>query len=379
VSNRTKKGKPSGKPDRGTSGNPAVRNRHGHKLQLSSADMRVLRDFLAWLQQAETLAAAKPEDEYRAFESVVRQGRARGKDNLSPAGVLDFVEWLLAEDTLDDDNILAALDMMRDYVTFQCETNTDRRTWEEVDDLVDSAVMERFPHTNPITSALQLASEMDPGEKAAALAATLIVAKVPDLLRWIGDGRKASKFGGLRRRHVADLAAILGKAADGESIGVPTVIAWWEALLGARVTKVKKGKVLAGKAAGEWLSGSPGLEQAHEVVAHCVAGIMIDLWFDSRDHGEGLDDSWGGGALTLAVKRLLPAIAPEFEYGPDETLPPDDWSEDRVYEMLKLLERIGLLDVQNDGSVFAQPALRGVIAAGMMASMAMAQDLADVY
>ena len=109
------------------------------------------------------------------------------------------------------------LTTLDDYIHFQIGSSPDPTPWLEVHDTIEEAMEELIPEDNILTDIIFEAGQIDPELRREALAETMLVSSVTELLEWIGSGLKTAPSGGFRRVDIARGAGLLGIVAEGVS------------------------------------------------------------------------------------------------------------------------------------------------------------------
>lgn len=379
----------SGQRDKRASGQP----------KLSNSDRSVVREFERWLRWQPEIAAPGHADESGMLTELFTMARRHGLHLRTPGGVEDLVALLLGVDQEQerDGAVVAAVDTLHDYVHFRMETGSDPSAWEEIHDLFDDPP----PGADILQAAIAESEQLAPDVRRDALAETQLVAKVTELLGWIGSGRKVAPSGGLRRVDIAHAAGLLGVAAVGvdrlppypadspalieiepdstppdairarSMMDVPLLPSWWRALAATELIEVRGSRVLPGRSAAGWAAESlPPLELAEEVVGLTVCEYLCED-LDVRSA------FYAGEVAAIAIARLLGAL--DTQQG--ELSLADEGELDRLLHvrathLLQRLVRVGVLaDVEGD---FVVPdALRGAVARGVFAALAVLGDAID--
>ncbi len=365
---------------------------------LSASDRGVLRGFEAWLGQQEVIAAPSVDDEVAAFRGLLRVCGQLGVDPGDPDGLSELLAAVLDVGDGDDAEQLGAtaavLAVVADYVCFQLSTSEgDGTAWEPLLRLVQEVLAGLDPASYVLSQAVAEAEQLDSEERRVAFAATLIVAKVGDLLNWIGPGRQVAPSGGVRRVDIAAAAGMLNVSAVGVngrrateqpaelsepglfeldepaaapatiramSMGeVPVLPHWWEALHTAELLERAGTRVRPGPAAAAWLAEElPPEDIAMDVIGLVTAGILLD---------EAQRNFYFGDRVTaLAIARVMQALSPDHPIELSTMSPFDDILAARTLRTLGYLEQVGVLEPSDDGSFTVPPALRGAVAHGLL-------------
>jgi hypothetical protein len=330
------------------------------------------------------------------FGELLAVARDRGMDLRSPDDVLELADLFAEVDDPEQEAAAGAvIATLHDYVHFQIDTAADPDEWDDIHDAVEELMEEPLPGAGILHAAMAEADEIDPDERRAAFGATRLVDAVPELLSWIGVGRKLAPSGGLRRVDIAHGAGLLGIAAvgvdrrpplaadsppliTGEDADpqpgalrvrsmqeVPLLPAWWGALASAGVIEVGTYRVTPGPTAPDWTTGSPlPLDQAEMIVGLTVGQYVCeDLGNRSVYYAEQ--------AATIMISRLLQALAPDEV---DPAGAEDGWAgllDRRVRHDLERLERVGVLTSDARGDFVVPAALRGAVARGVITAFAL--------
>ena len=380
------------------SGHPA----HRH---LTREHRTTLKLFEAWMSRyVDRIAAPTTHDESEVFVDLLVLAQRLKLDVTRPAHFTELVEYLHG---IDDEEIEAAaidqaLEVLHDYSHFHLETAAPG-SWDDAHAVVEDAVGAGDPTAAALFKAIEDCRALDESDRQAALADTTVVARVRDLLEWVGAGRAVAPSGGVRRADISTVAGMIDIAAVGvnkrrdrhrghpalfginESPAVPATIealsmsevpllaAWWEALHAADVLTRSGTRVRPGPLAEAWLADdSPPIDAASALVAFFVAGVL---------NAEEPTGFFGGVMTSLAVARLTAAVVPIGEVGLEEALAPPmfrDIFAERTLSIMQDLARVGLVEVDTDGTTTVKPELRGPLGIGIIGSLAsLAADAED--
>ena len=368
--------------------------------KLSNADRSAVREFERWLHGQADIAAPSPAEESHLLAELFSVALAHGFHLRTPGGVEDLVDLLLGVDNQGgdgqerEDALAAAVDTLHDYVHFRAETGSDPSAWEEIHDLFD----EPLPGFDVLEAVIVESEQIAPDVRRDALAGTLVVASVSELLGWIGSGRKVAPSGGVRRVDIAFAAGLVGVAAFGvdrlpqyatdaptlievepdrapagalharSMKDVPFLASWWRALVAAEVIDVAGARVVPGPSAGGWTAESlPPLDLAEEVVSLTVCEYLCED-LASRHAFFAAD------AAMVSSSLLLGALAPGQAEGSR-----DEGELGRVLDLrathdLQRLVRVGVLTSDAEGGLGVPHALRGAVARGVLCAIAVLGD-----
>lgn len=372
--------------DKRTSGQP----------KLSNSDRSVVREFERWLRWQPEIAAPSPADESGMLTELFKLARHHGFHLRTPGGVEDLLALLLGADSEQEQDgaLVAAVETLHDYVHFRMETGGDPSAWEEIHDLFDDPL----PGADILQAAIVESGQLAPDVRRAALAGTLLVANVAELLGWIGSGRKVAPSGGVRRVDIAYAAGLLGIAAVGvdrlppyaadspalieiepdrsprdavrarSMMDVPLLPSWWRALAAAELIEVRGSRVVPGPSVAGWTAESlPPTELAEEVVGLTVCAYLCED-LDVRSA------FYAGEVAAIAIARLLGALDPQqVELSPDEN-ELDRLLQVRAKHQLQRLARVGVLTSDAEGDFVVPHPLRGAVARGVLAAVAVLGD-----
>lgn len=363
------------------------------RREAARSDRMLRREFERWLRRQPGAMTPSPEEGGYLFGDLLAGAEGSGIDLRTPRGVLDMVDLLMSVDDLEQaEYIDAALATLHDYVHYRIETESDPREWEEACDLLNRLTGEEFPGAQIIQDAITEASMMDPEELRAAYAQTRLVAAVPELLSWIGSGRKVTPSGVLQRADIEFGAGLLGIDAAGvdkrpawdpdsspmlwledspparnswkvrSMRELPLLPAWWGALSSAGVIDVGKYRVTAGPGAPEWTPTSgPPIDAAEMVVGLTVAQFACRVLTSNPF-------IFAEPVAQMTIHRLIETLAP----GKTEPwVARDRWDgmlQGRVEADLRLLEGVGVLVTDEQGDLVVPVGLRGAVARGIMAA-----------
>ncbi len=376
----------SDRPASGSSGQP----------KLSNSDRSVVREFELWLRWQPEIAAPSPADESGMLTELFKVARHHGFHLRTPGGVEDLIALLLGVDHEQelDDTLAAAVDTLHDYVHFRVETGGDVSAWEEIHDLFDDPL----PGADILQAAIVESEQLAPDVRRAALAGTQLVANVAELLGWIRSGRKVAPSGGVRRVDIAHAAGLLGiaavgvdrlppSAADSPALieiepdhspsnvirarsmkDVPLLPSWWRALAAAELIEVTGSRVVPGPSTAEWTAESlPPTELAEEVVALTVCEYL-------REDRDIRSAFYADEVAAIAIARLLCALDPQqMELRLDED-GIDRLLQVRATHHLQRLVRVGVLASGAESDFVVPHALRGAVARGVLAALALPGD-----
>lgn len=368
--------------NRHPSGNPALRD-------LSRQDRTLLRGFRAWLNQSgDRIAAPSVEDEITFFAGLLRLLPQVRLSLADPSGVEEFVGILLDMDTSDDSDSsrTTAFLVLDDYIHFRIDDG-DPDEWAAAHAAVQDALTPADPIPGIVLDVIADGAQLDEHTRRTALATTRVVAKVRDLLVWIGDGRPVTATGSVRRADIAPISHMLGIAAIGvdrkparhtdpdtaesgaihalSMNDVPLLGAWWQALLVAELIRLEGTRVRPGPAADAWLVVDPPPLEASETV---VSVVIAEVLMDEYRHLGVIGQAIAGTAIALLVEGVSPDHRPSM---PADGLDFADLFGERAFWTLRQLAGLGLLEVDSEGSVSIPLELRATVARGILATTRM--------
>ena len=196
------------KKGRRTAGHPAHRD-------LTREHLTVLKQFESWLAQSDEIAAPTPAEESAFFVGVLLLGQQMRLNLRRPTDVEEIIEFLLdRDDEADEDIVEMTLDVLHDYIHFRLQT-AGSDAWEAAHETIIAAFGPDDPAADALARAVADGQALSETERRAGLAATLVVERVRDLLRWVGSGRAVAPSGGVRRADISTVASMLGVAAVG--------------------------------------------------------------------------------------------------------------------------------------------------------------------
>jgi hypothetical protein len=287
-------------------------------------------------------------------------------------------------------------DVFHDYLHFRLDTSAEGG-WVDAHELLEAALSspdDVLPDI--VAAALEDAGRLDPDQRRHALAEVPIVARVRDLLEWIGSGRAVTASGALRRADIGPVAALLGIAARGVAKSphwgefrdgavvvegdahvqsmweLPTLAAWWEALRVADLIEITRTRVRRGSAASGWLDEAmPQLDDATAVVAVFVAQELTGAL-------QSDPDDWNTTILRLTLAHAVAALDPDEAVdlaGGHTAL--DELLRPRAERTLEHLAGAGLVIVDDAGRYRVPDLLRGAFARGVVLAMTFIAGLVD--
>ena len=341
---------------------------HQPSEELSPQDRAAVRDFRDWLRDDPSSSV----DEARLFQEIVLYARSLGIDPHTPSGIEDLIGPVLDFD--DPETILTSLVVLSDYARFRLERDKDD-AW----DAAGQSVMFMFQSVQTrmaLSEVNQAGLQLDPDERRRAYAATRIVAKVPELLEWLREGRKVAVSGALRRADIAEVAAMLGIAAVGTNKrpapsddptiyalsmhDVPVLAAWWEALQITAIIETQSDRVYPGPLAAHWLDEPlPPLELTELLMGMFIIAALGDAPAKTSD----AEDE----AMGFILANLMHAVYPDSALQPDAR--PDPAVVSIAMPKLRQLEHAGLLQIDPSGAVTVPPMLRGVVAHALLVTL----------
>lgn len=384
------------KKGRRTAGHPAHRD-------LTREHLTVLKQFESWLAQSDEIAAPTPAEESAFFVGVLLLGQQMRLNLRRPTDVEEIIEFLLdRDDEADEDIVEMTLDVLHDYIHFRLQT-AGSDAWEAAHETIIAAFGPDDPAADALARAVADGQALSETERRAGLAATLVVERVRDLLRWVGSGRAVAPSGGVRRADISTVASMLGVAAVGvskypkrevepalfevEDAGaapgttyalsmgdVPLLPAWWEALHAAQLIERAGSRVRPGSMAASWLSEETApLDAAQTLVAIFVAGVL---------RGEALlNGVFGPLTMMLVVDDILHAFEQSVPLGLEdesESMTIRAALRARASRTMEGLASVGLVKRDAEGRFTAPPEVRGAVATGVLAALAMIADADDL-
>lgn len=376
---------------------------------ITAADHGLLSRFGAWLEREPYIAGPAVEIELAMFEHLLTIAREYGLDLDRPKDMLPFCLRFFDPDEYEEPegfdtpgmqmNTAYTLD---DYLHFQLQTAKHPDAWERahgfIEELLDDLSAELDDRSGaPSDELIRIAQEadsLDPTPRLAALARVPLVNGVRELLVWVGKRRRVTQTGAVRRNEIGEVAAFLGINAQGVAKHpdpefdpalefdaepdydaivyassmweVPALAAWWESLKMLEIIRTNTSSVSPGPAAETWLAQEPvPIELAGQLVAATVAyALTVDL-VDERSSFFAFFDR---GAFALTIARLLGALSPEHSPGrpADENDLRTVLLLGRSTNMLRTLERFGVIALDPQGEPVIAPELRGVMAKAVM-------------
>lgn len=380
------------KKRRRASGHPALRD-------IPATDRTLLRDFERWLlEQGDSIAAPTAAQEADLFKGLLILARAHNLRLDRPSGFEAFIDLLLdlsaeSDDPDDSEGVLAAsLGVLDDYAHFKLDTTSDDPAWEEAHTAIELTLSEVDPVTAVLAKVVTEGRGMGDDVRRAALAETLVVDKVRDLLDWIGSGRVVAPSGGVRRADIATVAGLLGvdavgvskrpRQADNQAMlededsplldsplssgtiyalsmnDVPLLPAWWQALAEAGVIERAGTRVRPGPAAPAWLSEElPPLEVAETVVSTFIVATLMDEFGRMGVVGQIVTQRTLGFLIEGIVSAGI-APAPEHELA--------GLFDNRAFWTLERFAQVGLMKQAEQGTVTVAAELGASIALSVL-------------
>lgn len=358
---------------------------------LSSA---LIEEFGGWLEMGAEPGNGSSERAravITVFETLCGLAASQGIDLDDPDDIDALLDLLFELD--DPQTLEECLDVLHDYARFRAMSGGDVEEWVAAQGLVEDAIDECNPAPRALIDALEASDGMDPAVRRSALARTRIVSAVGELLAWLGESRAITAAGSPRRADIAAVAGMIGVRAEGvakrppqadlvelpdaldeplptpevtyaqAARDVPMLSAWWEALQQADVLERTATRMRPGPEAPAWAAGAlPPLDGAEILVSVYVAETLTqelhrDAWTFER------------GVATLAMSRLLEALAPE-DFEAESADPMTAWLMPRALRKIGLLELAGLVEV-GGGKRVVPPPLRGAVGRGLLMALAL--------
>lgn len=347
--------------------------------------------FRHWLTDQDQIAAPSVEEEIALFRHLLGGVDEGGPDLQDPDQIIELFDALLdlegSEDAETADVMQNVVGLLFDYVNFLRATADDPQVWNDVLEELDQATVAGLDSAS-LDELMSNLPEVSEQERHQALASTTPVSAVSDVLEWIGDRRRVTQTGGIRRNDIADFAALLGISAIGvakqpppppfpEDLKFdtplpdpvplplmsiwdsPVLSAWWGALQEVSIIEVNTSSVRPGRNASLWTSEQgPPADQADLLVAITVWGIL------THDGNSGMLD-FDAPVRQLACERLLASIAPNLI---DQDHPAGFFGP-RVLQQLVRLEKLGVLSLQKNGFPVIPAGLQQTIIVAASAAM----------
>lgn len=368
------------------------------RARLTSSDKRTCKAFKAWLSATDALTETTL-SEVAELEHLMLEFRSLGLDPHLPDDVLEYLGILLEEFT-EDDYDLDPFFLLDSYVHFKLNGNRDLEAWvrahDEIEATIEDLTEDESSQGDPFPAILDAIIEGDqtaPEAQSEAIGRLTIIAKVPELLSWIGKGRPVTQIGNLRRSDIAEAAALLGVSAvgvarrsersiDDDTIqamsmeDVPRLTAWWRALSLSQVIEIRSGHVRPGPAA-ELIATASDPEATDLARKIAVFYLIIHhLMMRSGTTGDGPL----AAVMDLSLDLLVFAIfGGHEEYahladglaGLDAALPGNMMMVamlGRARNSLEDLSGLGFLELDEAGKYRVPAPLRSTVANGIMAT-----------
>lgn len=351
------------------------------------ARLDVQRGFEAWLKDAAPdISAPTVAEEAQMFTALLRMAGALLLDLGDADDALVFFDEILEED--DDFPLEPALLTLYDYAQFQSETAQAPEGWEALREEIDGELDGEPPIVEAVQIAIEEDSEVPDADKRSILEETLLVAAVAPLLEWMGKGRPVTSTGNVRRADIAVVSALLGITAEGVAKSpeisdddfermmaggermsfqvtsmsdVPMVREWWEALRLCDVIAITASRVKPGPAAAIWADGSVPLADLQMLVGVFISELIV---------GPNALDRFGIARAASIMRELHDLIAPD--------MPGDAEHHDLLRALssqtMARLPRLGIGEVDAEGSVSLPRAVRGTVARGMLLAMSLLRE-----
>lgn len=351
--------------------------------------------FREWLEDAAPdIGAPTVDEEAQLFDGLMRLAEALSLDISEPDGAVALLdEFFEAE---DDFPLEAALLTLYDYAQFQIDESRDPDAWESLAAQIEDELEADAPVMAALEDAIAEDATIAENDLRHALELTRMVDAVGPLLEWVGSGRAVTATGNVRRADIAAVAGLIGVEAIGVSKSppldkkdydrimageepslyrvlslseVPMVSQWWEALQVSDVIAVSGTKVKPGPAAAAWLDGSVALAEVQMFVS-----IFISEVIGSTD----ATDLFGLRRRAALMREMHRALAPD-DFADTENAgdPLADALGTGARLTMARLARLGISELDADGSVVVQRELRGTVAKGVTIAMAMLRALFD--
>jgi len=332
---------------------------------LRAADRAVLAEFTAWLQVQDEIAAPTPELEAGMFQQLLMLARSHDIDPLAASGIDPIIDLVLdAEEhagTEVTDSALLALD---DYVAFRLDTLDDTAPWEEAQRSLQQLGDGHSP-VEAVTAEIDASRALPESERFAALASTRIISAIPALLAWVGEGRRTTVRGSVRRADIPEIAAMLGIETGARVHTVwnlPAVGAWWAALEDSEIVVIGNERVLPGPAAVDGSARTRSFDDLEKIAVSFITHLILaDLVT-----GEPVPDAAKSGDAFAALMR---AISTEV---PDVRTPTA-----RTTQTLDGMEQVGILQRTANGRLEVPAPLRATVATALTVTLAFVDRYTD--
>lgn len=388
-------------------------------VQLTRRDRRTLRDIRRWYEKEGSLSGEALDDQMSDLEILLSCFRSVGFDPDRPTDAVAMLEPLADEIGVDEFGFI--VDRLHDYLHFRIDTSSSAQAWQAVHDQIVGEDGEPEPDlfTEVAWAVIDAADAIDTEERRAALASTPLIAKIPELLSWIGKGRKITQSGLLRRADIATVGAIYGVTAVGvdrfptetdavpgtiyarSMADVPPLMTWWDALKSVDVIEVSGLQVRPGPNAHLFADAATPEERAETIplaermnafplVSALIQGFRLSAYLDLAPVERLMD------LLLLAMAPSIPGWAStELAQIDAITFDPDIWLEEygsdltredalresvdeSLLAMLDHFEELGLLT--HDGAeIHIPPALQSMMARALLTTWQVLDSFEDDF
>lgn len=362
----------------------------GSQAAHSNRRQALLADFRSWAADGDD-PSPELESQVSLLETLMGLASQEHLDPGDPDDTSYLIDLIL--EAGNPDAAGTALQALDQYVHFQLATSNETADWEATHGDVEIALDELNPAPRVLSAAIEETAALSESAQLDALGTTRLVAAVPEVLAWLGTSQQITGAGGLRRSDIEQVAAMIGVSAVGvakrphqlpelslqatrgetpaepETIyaqstnDVPMLAAWWRALQFAEVTELTATRVRPGPHAGDFTDGEPSvLKSAEFVVVVFVAEMLVR-------EAEGPGFYFGEHVVTLALSRLLEALAPGDFQADDDESELAHLLEVRVSMLMTKFELVGLMSRNGDGDLLVPVALRGAVAKGVLTAV----------
>lgn len=356
----------------------------GGTAQEKRVEAEVLkRDFSAWaLTHVPVDRADELEPVVAMAERILDPSAPVPSPLLDPEVLARFIDMVFDQFDSDPDQFTLILESIQMYLFFRVETGQDLSAWIPVYDHLESTMDALSNPFEAVVAQLREKGTFTELDQRSAQADTRIGKAVGSLLDWIGEGRKVTETGTVRRADIQDFASLLGlqvigvakKLPSGEAdpsvtyvrsmSEEPALNAWWEALQSAGLIQVGITKVHAGPLVDEWEK-----EELPPLLASQIyTSVYLEVLLSEQPREAFSDDSLMLVSSYLVENLENPNPQPLSEHPLEDTVLSPLVVQREARNMLKELVDFGFL-TSSHGVFSIRPGLQIPVLIGLQLAM----------